>query len=359
MAISNKINQSYSPEKKRFNVKYVFAEIFLITAGILIALAIDNWNTVRTEQEMIKKYLIEMHKEYLDEINFLEKRKNAFKSMIEENSRALNIIKNIQYDSIPVLENLLIGIANTVIEENQFPITKEFFEQNLLYKIKNEKLQNEIKNFSFMLGFYKDINDSETDQYVNTIEPFLTDNINYSKICCPNMQAFMINGGPKTNYKSLMNNMKLWNILSYRRQWLLLNSGMIDGTTYFLKTIIEEITNEIGEEFLAKSSNIEEFGGIGVTPMKIDEKIKIHSIVAGGPASVGGLKKGDEILMIAQSNEDPIDISGMGLFEVMKQIRGSKGTTLILTVKRVNGVVEDVIIKRDIIKSNKSEESDK
>jgi|TARA_B100001094_G_scaffold200160_1_gene194221 hypothetical protein len=350
MAISNKINQSTDIKKKRFNIKYILAEIFLITAGILIALAIDNWNTDRSEQLMIDKYLIEMHKEYLNEIKFFEKRKDDFKLMLDQNLRALSIIKNSQYDSISVLEELLIGIGNTVIEENEFPITKEFFEQNLLYKIKNERLKNEIKNFPYFLGFNKKINESETDQYVNTIEPFLTDNINYSKICCPNMKAFMVEGGPKTNYKSLMNNMRLWNILSYKRQWLLLNSGMIDGTVYFLKTLIQEITNEIGEELLINSIDFPEFEGIGVMPMKIDGKIKVHSITSDGPASEGGLKKGDEILMVAQSNEDPVDISGMDLFEVMKLISGPKGTSVILTVERNDGTIEDVHVVRGVIK---------
>ena len=64
MAISNKINHySNSGNRRKFNFKYVLAEIFLITAGILIALGIDNWNNNRIEQNEVDKYLIEIKKE--------------------------------------------------------------------------------------------------------------------------------------------------------------------------------------------------------------------------------------------------------------------------------------------------------
>ncbi len=32
-----------------FNIKLIFIEIILVTLGILIALAIDNWNTKRLD----------------------------------------------------------------------------------------------------------------------------------------------------------------------------------------------------------------------------------------------------------------------------------------------------------------------
>ena len=148
MAISNKINEALSPTNKRFNIKFILAEVFLITAGILIALAIDNWNTDRAEQEMIEKYLIQMHKEFYNEIGRIEgERKQFYKSSLDKNLRALKIIKNNQIDSISVLEKLLVGISNPLSTSANIPITKEFLKQNLLYKIKNENLKNELLHF--------------------------------------------------------------------------------------------------------------------------------------------------------------------------------------------------------------------
>ena len=94
MAILNKINQSSSQKKKRFNIRYILAEIFLITAGILIALAIDNWNTDREEQKMIEKYLIEMYKEYSNEIERMEKRKIDLNLELDKNEQTSDWSRN-------------------------------------------------------------------------------------------------------------------------------------------------------------------------------------------------------------------------------------------------------------------------
>ena len=86
MAISNKINQSFDEKKSRFSIKYILAEVFLITAGILIALAIDNWNTDRSDQKKIDKILNEIKKRIKKEkkilikkIKKIEKKINKFK----------------------------------------------------------------------------------------------------------------------------------------------------------------------------------------------------------------------------------------------------------------------------------------
>ena len=356
MAISNKINQSSNPEKKRFNIKYIFAEIFLITAGILIALGIDNWNTVRTEQEIIEKYLIEMYKEYISEIERMEKRKIDYSSELDKNTRALNIIKNSQYDSIQVLENLLLGLGNPVSDRKQFPITQEFLDQNLLYKIKNEKLKREYKELGTLIEINKELKDFATEQYLSTVEPFITDNINYSTLCCPNMNSNMIRGGPKTNYKLLMNNMKLWNILSFKRELILINSGIIDGTTFFLKNVIEKITKEVGKENLIEPAEMDEFKkvmqGIAFWPQIEEDKLKVAYIDSEGTAFKAGLKKGDIILLVTQPDEEPIDIKGMDIFDVMKLIVGpigTIGTTVVLTVERADGSVEDINILRNVV----------
>jgi len=354
MAILNKINQSSSQKKKRFNIRYILAEIFLITAGILIALAIDNWNTDREEQKMIEKYLIEMYKEYSNEIERMEKRKIDLNLELDKNTRALNIIKNSQYDSIQVLENLLLGLGNPVSDWKQFPITKEFLDQNLLYKIKNEKLKGEYKNFTFWIDVNKELKDFAREQYLNTTEPFINSNINFSTLCCPNMNSSMIQGGPKTNYKLLMNNMELWNTLSFRREFILINSGIIDGQTFFLKNIIEEITNEVGKENLIEPAEMDEFKkvmqGIGFFPQIEEDRLKVAYIDSKGTAFKAGLNKGDIILMVTQPGEEPIDISGMDVFDVMKLVTGPIGTTVVLTVERSDGTIEDVSVVRDVVK---------
>ena len=92
------------------------------------------------------------------------------------------------------------------------------------------------------------------------------------------------------------------------------------------------------------------FEGIGARLQKKNEQVKIVEIILGGPVWRDNLlEPGDQILYVAQPGEEPIEISGMRLDDSIKLIKGPKGTNVILTVKKVNGEIEDVIIERDVI----------
>jgi len=92
------------------------------------------------------------------------------------------------------------------------------------------------------------------------------------------------------------------------------------------------------------------FEGIGARLQKKNEQVKIVEVILGGPVwRDNSLEPGDQILYVAQPNEDPVEISGMRLDDSIKLIKGPKGTNVILTVKRVNGEIEDVIVERDVV----------
>lgn len=92
------------------------------------------------------------------------------------------------------------------------------------------------------------------------------------------------------------------------------------------------------------------FEGIGARLMKKGDLIEVSEVISGGPAwREGKLENGDLIMKVAQENEEPIDISGMRLDNVVKLIKGKKGTKVILTVKRVDGSILDIPITRDIV----------
>ncbi len=92
------------------------------------------------------------------------------------------------------------------------------------------------------------------------------------------------------------------------------------------------------------------FEGIGARLMKKGDLIEISEIISGGPAwREGKLENGDLIMKVAQEKEEPVDISGMRLDNVVKLIKGKKGTKVILTVKRVDGSIVDIAITRDVV----------
>ncbi|WP_343487980.1 carboxy terminal-processing peptidase [Allomuricauda sp. d1] len=92
------------------------------------------------------------------------------------------------------------------------------------------------------------------------------------------------------------------------------------------------------------------FEGIGARLQKKPEGAKIVEIISGGPVwKAQSLEVGDEILKVGQDGEEPIDIVGMRLDDAIKLIKGPKGTIVDLTVRRVDGTVEEVSITRDVV----------
>ncbi len=91
------------------------------------------------------------------------------------------------------------------------------------------------------------------------------------------------------------------------------------------------------------------FEGIGARLQKEGAYTKIVELIPGGPAwKDGKLEVGDLILKVRQENEEEaLDVVGMRIDEIVKKIRGKKGTTVYLTVKKLNGTIVEIPIVRD------------
>jgi carboxyl-terminal processing protease len=124
----------------------------------------------------------------------------------------------------------------------------------------------------------------------------------------------------------------------------------------FLNTIVEEFdphTNYFApsdrDRFeLQMSGKLE---GIGARLQKKNDYIKIIEVISGGPAWRGEhLEVGDMIMKVKQESEkEAVSVVGMRLDDAVKLIKGPKGTKVILTIKRVDGSVEEEIITRDVV----------
>jgi carboxyl-terminal processing protease len=88
--------------------------------------------------------------------------------------------------------------------------------------------------------------------------------------------------------------------------------------------------------------------GIGARLQRSGSYTKVTSIVPGGPAwKQGELQVDDLIHAVTQEGEEPVDINGMHIDDVVGMIRGDKGTDVTLTVKKVDGDILDITIHRD------------
>ncbi|WP_291274071.1 carboxy terminal-processing peptidase [Flavobacterium sp.] len=97
------------------------------------------------------------------------------------------------------------------------------------------------------------------------------------------------------------------------------------------------------------------FEGIGARLSKKNDAVEIVELISGGPAWRGKqLEAGDVILKVAQGNDEPVDISGMRLDDVIKKIKGPKGTIVKLTVKKVDGTIKVITITRDEVETEET-----
>jgi carboxyl-terminal processing protease len=91
--------------------------------------------------------------------------------------------------------------------------------------------------------------------------------------------------------------------------------------------------------------------GIGARLQKKNDYINVIEIISGGPAWRGEhIAVGDIILKVRQADEvDAVSIVGMRIDDAVKLIKGPKGSKVTLTIKRVDGTIEDEIITRDVV----------
>jgi|UniRef100_A0A7V3VUH3 carboxyl-terminal processing protease len=121
--------------------------------------------------------------------------------------------------------------------------------------------------------------------------------------------------------------------------------GAINGMLGSLKDPhTQYLTKEEYEQLRVTTEG--EFGGIGAQIGTREDKIVIISPLEGTPAYRAGLLPGDHIIMV-----DSIPTKGKSVDVVVKQIRGTPGTKVLLTIQR-EGIPEpfNVEITRAIIK---------
>ena len=90
--------------------------------------------------------------------------------------------------------------------------------------------------------------------------------------------------------------------------------------------------------------------GIGAQLGADDNGVKIAVITPGGPAwKSGQLLVNDVIVKVAQGNQEPVDIAGYEVTDAVKLIRGDLGTEVRLTVKKPDGSIKIVALRREKI----------
>jgi carboxyl-terminal processing protease len=90
--------------------------------------------------------------------------------------------------------------------------------------------------------------------------------------------------------------------------------------------------------------------GIGAVLREDDHFIRVVEVVPGGASwRDGKLEAGDLILSVQQENADPVDVADMRIDEVVKMVRGPRGTKVTLSIQKPTGEILTLPITRDVV----------
>jgi carboxyl-terminal processing protease len=140
---------------------------------------------------------------------------------------------------------------------------------------------------------------------------------------------------------------------SFNRQKLIF-TGQEQFNTYV--NVITDLMDPHTEYFPpVESRSFEEdlsgrFYGIGAQLRDDDGAIKIASLITGSPAwKSQKVQVNYEIIKVGQGKDEPVDVRGYAVTDVVKLIRGTKGTEVKITFKKPDGTTEVVSLIRDEI----------
>ena len=91
--------------------------------------------------------------------------------------------------------------------------------------------------------------------------------------------------------------------------------------------------------------------GIGATLQNKDQYTRVATLVVGGPAWKAKELEVDDLIMAVrqEKEEEAVDIKDMLVEDVVGFIRGDKGTTVYLKIKKPDGTIKEISIVRDVV----------
>ena len=92
------------------------------------------------------------------------------------------------------------------------------------------------------------------------------------------------------------------------------------------------------------------FSGIGASLVYDEGNIKINTVLPGSPAQKSkAVEVGDVIVKVGQGKDSAVDLAGFIVEDAVKLIRGKKGSTVVLTLRKKDGTLKTLKLIRDEI----------
>ncbi len=221
----------------------------------------------------------------------------------------------------------------------------KYCELSYPYELFNSVMRKRYLKYSYFLEALKkdvDLNTDETVSFDRSKSPFAEDLRSLHKLWTVEIKNELIN---QLLSDKTLDEAKERLIRRYRAA--LARLGQTESEDAFstfenaFATAIDPHTNYLGPE-ASESFNDDmnlSLEGIGAVLTQEDEYTKINSILPGSPAELSKkLKAGDRIVGVRQEDGSFDDITGWRLNEVVKKIKGPKGSSVTLDIERGEGV---------------------
>ncbi|MCX7550510.1 hypothetical protein [Xanthomarina sp. F2636L] len=210
------VDYKKSDDKSGKVLKNRLVEILLVKVGILLALAIYGWYQDYVEQKHIEEYFVNIYHEVTPAIAVGKAKKKQTDSLIIMTKRCLDILNTKNMDSIIYLKDNLGPLVTVRSQSFEFPMVKEFLSKDYTLKVKSKQTVKLLRKLQQQLSNINQVHDYNNNQHQLVVEPFINKWINYSEVAFPNRKKLLVAGGPETQYDHLLNNLELWNLLTYK-----------------------------------------------------------------------------------------------------------------------------------------------
>jgi hypothetical protein len=168
---------------QRINWRQALAEVTLIVAGVLIALAVDNWWEVKREREAEISYLEALKLDFLTNRESLESSIKVQQDIINNGDEILNSIKAGLSDEST--GEFLSKVSNLYLFPTWVPDTgtyEDIINSGRLLYIENVQLRKELSGFRSTVASIQKFEILQTETFYERQAPFLSENqdVNFS-----------------------------------------------------------------------------------------------------------------------------------------------------------------------------------
>jgi len=229
--------------------KYAIGEIVLVVIGILIALQVSNWNQLRLKQSTINAYYKKLANTLEDDIKVLKETTDQLNSYEDDLIRCLEILNTKNEADIEELKAKIGALNVPFANEHSMELFDEFINKGYLSKIEDPELKSEFERVKNELIKAENWDKVLDNDFVNNVIPFVQNNLNIVDIKT-SFKGFdkkdTPKGGPKVDYTKLFNNLKAWNAIHGRLNYLRFTIGLNNMMQEALKEL-KATLNKLGK----------------------------------------------------------------------------------------------------------------